>query len=87
MLFRGDLQGEPKPTGRMGQADRVFLKICLAHAKQNLSAAGRSLLSLAVPERTRSTQGIDLCFAGFRTNGPVIHLFRKREVFSEMHKE
>ncbi len=78
MLFRGDLQGEPKPAGRMGQAHKSsLLKIGVAHAKQNLPDAGRSLLSLAVPERARSTQGIDLCLQASEQNGPVIRCFAK----------
>lgn len=37
MLFRGDLQGEPKPAGRMGQGRFLELVyVLLAHAKQNL---------------------------------------------------
>jgi hypothetical protein len=61
--------------------------VLLAHAKQNLSGAGRSPLSLAVRERTRSTQGIDLRLQASEQSGLVMHLFRKGKLFSEMHKE
>jgi hypothetical protein len=40
------------------------------------SAAGRSLLSLAVPERTRSTQGIDLRLPASEQNRQFIPLLR-----------
>ncbi len=60
MLFRGDLQGEPKPAGRMGHAHKVsFRESAWPMRSRIFPPPGAACLSLAVPERTRRTTEID----------------------------
>lgn len=60
MLFRGDLQGEPKPGGRMSKTRKVsFRESARPMRNRIVPPLGAACLSLAVPERTRRTTEID----------------------------
>ncbi len=87
MLFRGDLQGEPKPVGRMGAVRRVSLARLPWPMRSRIFPPQGAACFLSRCLREHEAHRNRSSLAGFRTNGPVIHLFRTRQVFSEMHKE
>jgi hypothetical protein len=55
-LFGGILQGEPKPAGRLPGSSLDWLEIdCPEDEAESRPPLGAACLSLAVPERVRST--------------------------------
>jgi hypothetical protein len=80
MRFRGDLQGEPKPGGRLPECSLDLPGMdCSADEAESRPPPGAACPSLAVSERTsragrrptapqargRQTQGIQICGAVF----------------------
>ena len=76
MRFRGDLQGEPKPAGRLPERPLDLPGMdCSADEAESRPLPGAASFSLAVPERTcragrrpiapqargRQCQGIQIC--------------------------
>jgi hypothetical protein len=81
MLFRGNLQGEPKPAGRLTEPSTRVSGINRTVRRSRIpSGAGRGLFALAMAERAerdpgdRAQQGA----ASFQSGDLIIHNARQR---------
>jgi hypothetical protein len=77
MLFRGGPSGGAETRrAHWARLTKFLFESARPMRSRIFPAPGAACFSIAVPERTRSTQGIDLCLQSSERNGQMIHPFR-----------